>query len=710
MHRSNETKLTMALVLAGLFGWPWPVSWATEASNAAILNKVDAMEMPILTVTARIGEESLAEVPFSVSVVGGHELETRRLTSFEQVLRQSPGVDVSSWGGANDANIRIRGVGSMWQVSADDNSVVLNLDGVPVSGRHAALGAFDVERVEVLKGPQGTLFGRNSLAGAINVTSRRPTRELEGHVRLEGGQEGQQLQEAAIGGPLSGTLMARLAVQNAGSDNPIENLGTGKPLTYQRDQAARASLLWEPNARTSALLIGEYQRLGGYVGSMILRPYADPPAVDLSPDLIDGNEKTFQRYSLELNHDLAGSRVTSLTSLASTDLAINKAYDAIVMEALYGLPMAYPAADEGDERVFNQDLRWASLPGARIFWVLGLNILRSERDFDSRDFVTGATADRRFETDSEALYGEITYPLTEAWKVTGGWRHSWEDKTYDARYANRNMAGVTDDRRRSTDRYDTGRVALSYAWTPGTNLYAVASRGYKSGGFNDYATQPADSEPYDPAVSDAFELGFKSRSADGRLTLSGAAFYNQVKDDHLLGYDYQTMATQALNADTRSHGAELEGEWRVGRGLTLSGGFSYVDATITSDVADVQGGPVASGNRVPDVPYWSSLITVSYQRALGDLAGLPAPVLNADLSYRYMGTRPADPQNHFDLDAYHKLDLRLGVLLGAAEVYLWADNLLDEAHDLYGYWFTPTVQVGAPSRGRTFGVGASYLF
>ncbi|RNE93102.1 TonB-dependent receptor [Marichromatium sp. AB32] len=668
----------------------------------------DAVQLDTLTVTSRLSEESLAEIPFSVDVIDAGTLEEQRLLDLEEVLRQTPGVDVNSWGGANDANIRIRGVGSLYQVSAEDTSVVVNLDGVPMSSRHAAMATLDVERIEVLKGPQGTLFGRNSEAGALNVRSRRPTQEAEGYVRIEGGEDGQQLQEAAFGGALSEQWMARVAIRHEGADNWIENQRTGDPLTYRRGLAARASLLWEPSAATSLLLISERQQQDGYVSSILLRPYGDPPVVDLSPGAVDDNRKVVERHSLEFGQRLGWGQLTAISSLTSADIEVAKAYGTRVSEQVFGMPIEYVATDDGDERVFNQDLRLSSLPGAEVFWVAGLNLSRSRRTWDSASALEQTRYERRFDTHGEAIYGELTYPLADAWKLTAGWRHTWEEKRYGATY--HRPTSTVSERRRLSDSYDTGRLALSHRLSESTNLYAVAARGYKSGGFNDFATQIADSEPYRAATVDSLEIGFKHHALDGRFDLSGALFYNRVADDHLLGFDYLTMATQAVNADTESQGAELEGNWRIGAGLSLTAGLSYTDATITEDVVGVQGGRVDAGNRVPDVARWSGLVSLSWQHALESFPGGAAPLLNARLTHRYVGERPADPQNRIDLDAYHKLDLRLGLMFGATEFYVWGDNLLDADYEHYAYWFPPDISVGLPAQGRVLGLGVSHLF
>lgn len=595
----------------------------------------------------------------------------------------------------------------------DDASVVLNIDGVSMSASHASLETLDVERVEILKGPQGTLFGGNAQAGAINIATRNPTPYLEGYVRGEYGEMNDYLAEAVISGPLSEQVSGRLAIRSTGAEHWVDNAETGGPIADPSKGAYRAKLLWEPSPQTSVLVTAEGQDTKENVSLLVKKPYGDSPSIDLTPGVFDDNKKTLERYSLEMEHDLATSRITSVTAYTAADFLAVKAFDRTLMQALFGFPAEYLVEDSSDERVLSQELRWSSLPGSRVFWVTGLYLSDSDRTFDSKDFLTGNVQDRDFTTETYALFGETTYPLREELKLTAGLRYTWDRKTYEASYFA--FGDRVDDERDLNDDYPTGRVALTYAVTPVTNLYGTYARGYKSAGFNDYATGIADSKPYDPATVNTFELGFKSATEDGSFSLDGAIFYNQVSDDQLLGFDSLTLATNILNADTESLGAELEGGWHHASGLGLSAALTYLDVTITSDVTGALGGDVDSGNQMPDVPRFKGSLSVSYNTALPGFLGLDAPVLDARVDYRYVGERPVDAQNHADLDAYNKLDLRLGLLSGPFEIYAWADNLLDEQYDLYGHYETYTVtgqplEYGAPARGRTLGLGLSYVF
>ncbi|EPY01837.1 TonB-dependent receptor [Magnetospirillum fulvum] len=709
--RARFSALTLSLTLSVQLPLP-SLAWAEEAASTTIGEDSAAVALPAVTVTARRGEEKAKDVPFGLAVIDGDSIETGRMQTVDEALRNVTGVSVNSSGGPNDYNVRIRGVGSLYQMNMDDNSVVLNVDGVSMSSRNLSLGTLDVDQVEVLKGPQGTLFGRSSEAGAINITTRKPGRVMEGYVRGEIGQQMQNLEEGAIGGPVSDTLAARIAVRRTGADYWVNNAEDGKPLTQMTNLAVRGSLLWDRGTGTDALLTAEGERGTGGVNNMMLRPYGDHPALNITPGTFDENRKSNSRTSLEVNHDLSASRLTSVTAATTTNFIGWKAYDRDLTKAMFGFPMEMLVRDSAFEQAYSQELRLTSLPGAKVFWVSGLNVSHSNRSFDSAYVSQGARhAKRRFSSDSAGLFGEMTYPLTDALKITGGLRHSWDWKSYDADYVTAAGDHSTDQRGVYAN-YMTGRAGLSYAVTAATNLYGTVSRGYKSSGFNDYASQIADGVPYKAATVQSYEVGFKSEPARQPYTLNGALFLTRVKNDHMMSYNSTTFVTSVLNADTESKGAELEGTWRFDNGLALSGGVTYTLAQITSDASGVSGGDVAAGNRVPDVARWSGNLALSYIKDLPDFLGLPDPAINARISYRVSDSRPADVQNHFNLAPYGKLDLHLGLMVASAEIYAWADNLLNDRYDLYGYGDSsyPGVTYGNLARGRTLGLGTSYKF
>jgi iron complex outermembrane receptor protein len=670
----------------------------------------EAAALPAITVHARGTGETDKDLPYTVNVMDGVTLEERRMLNVEQVLRATPGVNVNSSGGANVSTIYIRGVGALYPMSMDDSSVALNVDGSPLSTRHISIGTLDVDQIEVLKGPQGTLFGGMGEAGAVNLTTRRPTREWEGYARAEYGQERQFLTEAAVGGPLTDKLAGRFAIRAGGSDHWIENARNDRPLSKPRDVAFRGSLLLDITARTSALVSAERHQIRHLGEQLVLMPYGRPPTVDMDPSLLDDAKKTVERYTLQADHRFDGAKLTATSAYTDSYNIGPVVYDRRLQTAMGRGSSEFWNVDEAREHLFTQDLRLASLPGADVFWVTGLSYSHATRSYDTpRNTYGEASAKYRdFDTDRYGVYGEMTYPVAEQWKLTTGLRQSWVKKTYAGEY--HGGGSVQTDHRKLDDSFTTGRIALAYALTSETTVYGSYGRGYNPAGFNDYAAQPADSAPYKAAETNSYELGFKFLSADGRYGLNGSVYLNQVRNNHLLSYDSATYVVSALNADTRSKGAELQGNVRLDNGLGFTAGLSYIDAKIMTTVSGIGDGDVQAGNRVPDVSRWSGTLGVTYRRAMPAFMGLSAPVLNARLDYQYVGKRAADPQNHFDLDDYHLLNARLGLANGRAEYYVWGSNLLNQQYDLYGYFAPPSVAYGVPARGRTLGVGVSYTF
>jgi len=671
------------------------------------------VELSAITVSARgVGtQEQPKDLPFGITVLSGEEIEARGLISVEDALRATSGVNINSSGGANVSTIYIRGIGALYPMSMDDTSVVVNIDGSPVSSRHTSLGNLDIDQIEVLKGPQGTIFGGLGEAGAVNITTRKPTQEFEGYIRGEYGQDEHYSVQSAVGGPITSTLSGRLAVLQSGYEYPITNTQTDRPVSKPSTLAYRGSLLWDVSDRTSVLLTAERQRLRHMGENIVLRPYGGRPAMDVTPGIYDDSRKTVERYAMELDYRLASSHITSITSYVDAYNISPVVYDRRVNKAISGYASEYWQIQESRERVVTEDLRWSSLPQADVFWVLGLSMLHSDRSYDHPENTYGSDPAqfRDFTTRRYGVYGEVTYPLREDLKLTAGLRHTWDRKTYDATY--RALGLETYEDRRLNDDFTTGRLALSYALTPAANVYASVARGYNPGGFNDYGRQVGDGAPYRAARTNSFELGFKSAAVDQPYTFNAAIFVTRVKDNHLLSFDPSTFASAAVNADIRSRGVEMDASWRFRNDLTVSAALNYIDADIQTSLYGIGGGDVQAGNRVPDIARWSGTVALDYRHALPTFMGLSSPRLNANISYQYVGKRAADPQNSFDLGDYHKIDARIGIANKNTEIYVWGRNLLNKYYDLYGYLAAgPSTTYGAPSFGRTMGVGVNVYF
>jgi len=685
----------------------------------------EARRVDEIVVTARRVEEPLSELPFSVTVIGGRDAQDRRTDDLESALRRTVGVEVSTFNDANNTSVRMRGVGALQKVSSDDSSVAVNVDGVPQSIASAVMNLVDIDRIEILKGPQGTIFGRNSEAGAINIITRRPGDVASGYIRAEAGEQKQRLIEGAYGGPLGGSLAARMAFRVSGSDHNVVNERDGKPVTRPRDDLVRASLLWNPVSDTSAFLSVEHQDIKARGVLFVLRPYGDPPLADSPPGRMD-DSKSIDRATLEVKHRLGTIDFTALTGLSRSNYRSRGSfYDGRLHDLLVGYRPDSNRRYRSIDKQISQEFRLASTPGADLVWIAGLSYVQSRRTFDTRDTFDdfypdspyNADIDLLFRNRSYAVFGEATYPLLPTLKITAGIRHTWERKTYDAdwRAAETNPSPIRSatDGQRLDDDYTTGRIAASWEAGSGLHLYAVAAIGHKAGGFNEFPTdiaQGLQDPAYRRAKVRSLEVGYKYENDALGLRLSGAAFDNRSKGDHLLVFDALTYATHAENFDTHTRGVEFEAAWQPTSRLNLSGGLNYTDASITGVPAGSVAG-VVPGNDVPDSPSWSGAASIEHRLPLASVLGTSNAQVVTLVSYRYTGKRAADPQNHFNLPDYHKLDARIALSVGRYEAYVWADNLLDQTYDLFGYYYAPfypggpDATFGAPGRGRTLGVG-----
>ncbi len=719
-------KITFAIALGMLL--------ASEAFCESTENeKIEELET--MTVTARKAEESAKDVPFSLTVIGGTELENKRLKSFEDALRQTPGMEIQTYGAVNTDIMRIRGVGSLYQIGMDDTSVLINLDGVPQSLGMASMSIMDIERVEVMKGPQGTLMGRNSEAGAVNIITKKPTKQTEGYIKGEYGTENTFELEGAASGPVAETVSARLAAKYAGHDNQVEYLDSGEPISEPRDMAVRGSLLWAPTDKTDVTLTLGYEEKNDYTEAMLLAPYDDDPKIDMPEGSLDADKES-QRATLDISHEFGKMMFTSVTGYTATDSTEDRLlYDRTIANVLLGMDITEGDLTfrEVDADTFYQEFRLSSKPEDEIFWVTGVNFYYSDRDFINRydyEHIMGYMAmngsiDSNFKTTDYAIFGEVTYPVTDKLKLTGGLRYTWDKKEYESNWtpaATNPFAayyGPSSDTDEMDSSFVTGRASVSYAVTDNANTYFTYARGYKAKAYQDLATQyifmgNSDDLVVDAAKIDSYELGMKLETRSKRAGVNLALFFNDIKDDHVSYVDLATMSNKVANNDTETKGVEVEGFWRSGSGFTITMGGGYTDAEITGVPETSM--DVKEGNDVPYTPNWNATASISHNLPLSPFWGMRAPSLFTSLTNRYVGERKGDAANSYEFDAYNKLDFRMGIMSEHIDFYVWGDNLLDEIYDLYGYNLGISavngsdVIVGGPSRGRVLGIGVAYYF
>lgn len=683
-----------------------------------------------IKVTARKIEELLRDIPFGVSVVGSERLEDERIYDVQELVRVMPNVSVSTLGDRRSTWFNIRGIGPMAQpLGYDDTSVVTYVDGVPQPLFASDMKFLDIERAEVLRGPQGTVFGRNAQAGAINMVTRLPSDVLEVEGLAELGEDWDRFVQASLSGPLiEDRLAGRLAASYSGIDGDVPNLANGEDVGDAESVEARGSLLFTPNARTEVVLRAFGEHDDNTPSNFVLKGTEDYPVVALDPQ--GDVKRNLANVSLTASHSFEAFTLTSVTAYNYYDYtSFTDNSEALTYSALFGLPPStfLPATDftnfEETQNSFYQELRLSSNEEAEISWVAGATYFRDSYQLDtyyqSAFFVSNnGTRDNSYRTNSYAAFGEATMPVPrlESLKVTLGLRYTHDTKHFDATYWGNGFPGtVASFHQEGTLDFDlvTGRAALSYDIDESSSVYATVARGAKSGGFPSFTNNAASGlpdAPYKESTSWTYEIGSKNSFLGGRALVNAALFFNDVKDENLFAFDSATFTFIPQPIDLRSFGAELEVGYRLLPGLDLFGSFGYTNAKVRNVSADVAASSgAADGNLVPNVPKFNSSLTLQYRDSAAWL-GLPESDLLGMAQHEFVGTRAADVGNHFDLDAYNVVNAKLGLEFGHIDLYAFGQNLTDARPQYIGLYYGPGVEVTTLGHGRVVGVGAQFSF
>jgi len=693
-----------------------PVS-AKPASNATALDRI--------VITARRQSEDAQSVPISTTIIAEQRLREVPPTSSNSAIAQATPNFYHVYAGGKYTNRAVmRGVGSLLTMSPDDTSVVFNVDEIPTSAFGPMPSTLDLERIEVLRGPQGTLYGRGAQGGAVIFVPVRPDFEKELQLRGEVGTNGWKIGEMVVNTPLvdevlAGRLAVRYATQDGDIFNPVRNGEDGG----FRVGAARGSLLFTPGADTTALLSFNYNSSDGATQN-VLRNSTCFPCSGSNP----AEQHFVDNYGVNLRfeHAFEGFRLTSVSS--AQGYTSNSRMDLVDGLLWAGFPPSIiddPHSDifrsDNRETNFFQEFRLSSLEDSSTKWTAGVNYFRSQYSgwirgenvtFPGFELFSGRYT-QALDTNSYSAFGEATVPLLGDLSGILGLRLTHENKHARYRFFGDGAPGTVERHDQDSgfsDTYVTGRAGLSYTWSDDFMTYGTIGRGAVAGGYPSSAINImfGQDEPMFPtSMSWAYEAGFKSTLWDGRATLNGSLFYNNVGNGHLLSYDAATFAFSIAALDYTSYGGELEARVQVAPELTLFGGVGYTHARL-GNVPAGSGTGASSGNTVPNVPEFTANVGAEY-RVAGERFGIDEGEFYATATYQYVGSRSADVKNSFDLAPYGILNGRVGWEGDAASVYAFGHNLLDQRYEITG-GMSGRSQVVRPGLGRTVGIGATVRF
>ncbi|MDX3910592.1 MAG: TonB-dependent receptor [Sphingobium sp.] len=585
-----------------------------------------------IVVTAQRRSESLQKVPIAVTAITAETLGERGISDVQGIVSSVPNLNLGVNLGA--AKVTLRGIGLENQAAAAEGSIALHVNGVFTSRPVNALASFyDVAQVEVLRGPQGTLYGRNATGGSINITTRQPTQDFSGYFNLTAGNYSRIVTEGAVSGAIiPDVLAARFAFQTQNRDGFGRNIFTGNDVDDLNTRAIRGTLVFTPSDRLTVDIKADYFRERDSAGAfhspggggfsapgvpIVVYGVAQGGIVptnlrDVSAEDDPRNDLTFWglqgkvSYSLSDNLELSSTtayrstRNFGRTDLDTTNLTLVKQFR------------------EEDAKQFSEELQLSG-KSDRLSWLLGLFYFRENNlgitsdplnpartiFFGPDQLTTGFLAAGRLKTDAAAIFGQGTYEVIDNLRITVGARYSTEKKTnrdelafdistpYVGEYADPQAVLNRSKRFKSF----TPRVAVDFQATPDTLLYASWSRGFKSGTYSLGAGTP----PVDPETVSAFEGGIKSQLFDRRLRLNLAGFYYDYKDlqvGKVVGGSTGAVLQLENAASATIYGLEAEFQVRLTDAFQIDGNAAWLHARFDKYVSADPARPFGDGRTV----------------------------------------------------------------------------------------------------------------
>ncbi len=676
-----------------------------------VSDPVLSQELEEIIVTATKREANLQQVPVAVTAFSQDRLNRIGANNVERLDALTPGLEWGQFG--MSTKVAIRGQSTANSEANTDGSVALFIDGIYLGrGQQMWSAMTDVERVEVLRGPQGTLFGRNASGGSINIISRKPSQETEAKIQVTAGDYNRIGVDGYFNVPLNENWAARLTFLTEEHDGYLEN--TFDPNESQMDEDmwyVRGALRYDNGPLVVDVNVDRYDQGGNgnaFSGAKffdqltpdvntwanLVSAFADPTFTFPDPP-IPGNSLT-NDWKIAANRSYRDTESTNVTLTISYDFA-NTTFKSITGHSDF----SQEAGGETDfhtefladcrlltdATIFSQEFQLSSNNAEKLEWLVGLYYLDEEIDEQFRfeapqglqgllgflfgipgDFTGSQDLSNRFGTataESKAIFGQATYNITDQVRLTGGIRITEDDKTYVSRDVTR---GDTRGDVNAAESFSetTWKVGIDYLIDDSKMIYATISTGFKSGGFNRFLPPAPPGLQYDlvfrPETIENYEIGFKGDLLDGTLRANIAAFYNEITDFQSYAFDDTIPTSITANAaSAKTKGLEAEVTWLPSDPAEITFILAYLDAYY-EDYATFNNGAInidASGNDRELSPEWKSTLALSYDFDLGS-AGTLTPYLQFTFKDSYFVTAANEPLFGLDKqESYTQTDIRL---------------------------------------------------
>jgi outer membrane receptor protein involved in Fe transport len=746
MNSSQEKKGMSFRIVVALAAAAAALSVSIARGESADVSGGDRSGLDEVVVTAQRREESAQNVGIAISVISGQDLAEKGITSVVSLQNALPSLQVEPAFGSGQPQFRIRGIGFLDYTSNNASPIGVSLDDVAFALPIQTVGQlYDIDRIEVLRGPQGTLYGRNTTGGEINFITNRPTEDTHAGFTAEYGSFNAVNAEGYVSGTLVDGLTGRLAFATEEGGAWQRNRDTGQRLGGKDQVGGRGQLEWKPadtldflvefhlsedkSDETGLQLIAPYTRTnagGGvtttipadtsrYVTGWNLSP-TFAAVTGLDPGAKPGLDNSNNGVNLKANVDLGFAKLTSIT-----------AYDKLIRREYADWDATqYDDSDEyfrSDVDVVSQELRLASEGGGPLGWVGGLfySDQKLDEDFYS-DFTDslGGIAETTYEQKASSFgeFGQVNYQFNSQLKGILGLREDHETREL------KNLgtgfivpvipftSGVNDS---ITSNLPSGKIELDYTPVDNTRVYGSVSRGVKSGGFTAHnTTSVPQANPFNPERLTAYEVGIKSELARS-VRVNASVFDYVYRDQQILGKQLDPVSGSYIGKfvnvpHSRIHGGELEVEWLPVAGLSVSQYAGFVEGYYTSTLLNSSTPAVNYDGQPESFPKWSYGGDASYAVDLGEYK------LNPEINYSFHDTYSQFyllGSNDFTIPKYWLANANLSLSPASGKpwsVALWGRNIFNKYYDVTRNFFLPTAEVAQAGEPATFGIRVSYKY
>jgi len=631
-----------------------------------------AQQMDELIVTAQKTEENVRDVPVAISVFDGYTLEDRNLDTVSDIARYTPGLEIVSYGSAAKYSPSMRGLYADY--TTNSSVAGLYVDGVPITGGTGYDETLmDIERVEVLKGPQGTLYGKNTEVGVINVITRKPGNDPRARIKLTAGEDNKkEVAFNASGALVKDRFFIGVSGKHYEKDGFVRNYNTGEMVDDREHNYGKIYLRYTPGPDFEAAFVSSLVKYDDDAQAGGLAQFNR----EVGNDLDAYNHSSIFQSAFTLNYRVNGNLALSSTT-AYRDYNENNGND---WDYSDNFSRRFHAWSDSTLKTLSEEVKLNyEKDGLKLVSGLFYEIGDTHIHKDNDKWWLASVQPAGYDTDSKSLgvFTHVTYQFTDKLAILGGLRFDNDQETFE-------------DATQTID-YDENelspKLGAIYHLSKDLMTYLTLAKGYRTGGFN--LTAPAGySKTFDKECLYSYEMGLKGSAFKGRLTYDTAVYYMDITDMQIDEYITPASGIKTNAAKATSQGIETSVTFRINRYAHIFGGFSYNDIEF-DEYKDVRGD--YSGNRTTFSPEYNFNLGVVFRSDRGFYA-------SADITG--YGDMYLDSKNQYKRDAYELVNAKLGYEQDHFDIYIYGKNLFDKRYDTIGHYngvysyFSPPREIG----------------